>query len=201
MLTEAYADDLTILFKWDRAGLKRIVEILEEFALVSGLQINVEKTQLMITGGDGERINSEIHGIKVVDKIGILGVEIDRRLDNLDMNWEKAMRKMVSKANYWNLFRLSIGGRAMVAKTYLISQLTYLMGAIPVDNETLGRANEIIIIIIFTKSKFLTTARKILLMTASLLYFLISFNSKIFIIKVKLGKLYFENQRIYISEN
>ena len=49
MLTEAYADDLTILFKWDRAGLKRIVEILEEFALVSGLQINVKKTQLMIT--------------------------------------------------------------------------------------------------------------------------------------------------------
>ena len=33
----------------------------------------------------------------------------------------------------------------MVAKTYLISQLTYLMGAIPVDNETLDRANEIII--------------------------------------------------------
>ena len=74
MLTEAYADDLTILFKWDKAGLKRIIEILEEFAWVSGLQINVEKTQLMITGGDGERINSEIHGIKVVDKIGILGV-------------------------------------------------------------------------------------------------------------------------------
>ena len=136
---------MTILFKWDKAGLKRIIEILEEFALVSGLQINVEKTQLMITGGDGERINSEIHGIKVVDKIGILGVEIDRRLDNLDINWEKAMRKMVSKANYWNLFRLSIGGRAMVAKTYLISQLTYLMGALPVDNETLDRSNEILI--------------------------------------------------------
>ena len=145
MLTEAYADDLTILFKWDKAGLKRIVEILEEFALVSGLQINVEKTQLMITGGDGERIDSEIHGIKVVDKIGILGVEIDRRLDNLSTNWEKALRKMGSKANYWNLFRLSIGGRAMVAKTYLISQLTYLMGAIPVDNGILDRANEIII--------------------------------------------------------
>ena len=28
MLTEAYADDLTILFKWDRAGLKRIIQIL-----------------------------------------------------------------------------------------------------------------------------------------------------------------------------
>ena len=58
--------------------LKRIIDILGEFALVSGLQINVGKTQLMVTGGDGERIGSEIYGIMVVDKIGILGVEICR---------------------------------------------------------------------------------------------------------------------------
>ena len=31
MLTEAYADDLTIMFKWGRAGLKRILTILQEF--------------------------------------------------------------------------------------------------------------------------------------------------------------------------
>ena len=153
MLTEAYADDLTILFKWDRAGLKRIVEILEEFALVSGLQINVKKTQLMITGGDGECIDSEIHGIKIVEKIEILGVVIDRRLENLNNNWERALRKMVNKANYWNLFRLSIGGRTMIAKTYLILQLTYLMGAIPADSGILDRANEIIIKFVNGKEK------------------------------------------------
>ena len=95
---------------------------------MSGLQINVKKTQLMIMGGDGERIDSEIHGIKIVEKIEILGVVIDRRLENLNNNWERALRKMVNKANYWNLFRLSIGGRTMIAKTYLTSQLTYLMG-------------------------------------------------------------------------
>ena len=33
----------------------------------------------------------------------------------------------------------------MIAKTYLILQLTYLMGAIPADNGILDRANEIII--------------------------------------------------------
>ena len=95
----------------------------------------------------------------VVDKIGILGVEIDRRLEHLNTNWEKAIGKMVCKANYWNLFRLSIGGRAMVAKTYLISQLTYLMGAIPVDNEILDRANEIIIKYINGKEKIIAADR------------------------------------------
>ena len=75
----------------------------------------------MITGGDGERVGSEIHGFKIVDNIEILGIKIDRRLGQIDENWEKALGKMVNKANYWNLFRLSIGGRVMIAKTYLIS--------------------------------------------------------------------------------
>ena len=46
MLTEAYADDLTILFKWNREGLLRIKTILEGFAKVSGLTINVKKHNL-----------------------------------------------------------------------------------------------------------------------------------------------------------
>ena len=115
MLTEAYADDL---------------------------QISVKTHGHM---GDGERVGTEIHSIKIVDKIEVLGVIIDKRLENINDNWEKAIRKMVNKANYWNLFRLSIGGRAMIAKTYLITQLTYLIGSIPAEKDTLDRANEIII--------------------------------------------------------
>ena len=91
MLTEAYADDLTIMFKWGRVGLKRILKILQEFEMVSGLKINVKKTQLMITGGDGEIIGEEIDGIIVVNEINVLGVTIDRKLLNLDRNWEKTI--------------------------------------------------------------------------------------------------------------
>ena len=81
----------------------------------------------MITGGDGERIGDIIEGIKIVDSIEVLGVKIDRKLQNLDENWEKTLRKMTNQSNYWKLFRLSISGRVMIAKTYLISQATYLM--------------------------------------------------------------------------
>ena len=91
MLNEAYADDLTIMFKWDQNGLKCILRILREFETVSGLKINVNKTQLMVTGGDGERIGSQIEGIKVVNSIEVLGVHIDRKLVNIDLNWEKIL--------------------------------------------------------------------------------------------------------------
>ena len=49
---------------------------------------------------------------------------------NLDVNWEKTILKMINQANYWKLFRLSISGRVMIAKTYMISQATYLMGTL-----------------------------------------------------------------------
>ena len=74
--------------------------------------------QLMITGGDDERIGDIIEGIKTVDSIEVLGVKIDRKLQKLDENWEKTLRKMVNQSNYWKLFRLSISGRVMIAKTY-----------------------------------------------------------------------------------
>ena len=145
MLNEAYADDLTIMFKWDQNGLKRILMILKEFEAVSRLKINVNKTQLMVTGGDGERIGADVEGIKVVDSIEVLGVHIDRKLVNLDINWENFLRKMINQSNYWKLFRLSISGRVMIAKTYMISQATYLMGALPVNDEILDRMNKVII--------------------------------------------------------
>ena len=99
----------------------------------------------MITGGDGERIGDIIEGIKIVDSIEVLGVKIDRKLQKLDENWEKTLRKMVNQSNYWKLFGLSISGRVMIAKTYLISQATYLMGAIPIGDEMVNSMNEIII--------------------------------------------------------
>ena len=58
----------------------------------------------MITGGDGERIGDIIEGIKIVDSIEVLGVKIDRKLQKLDENWEKTLRKMTNQSNYWKLF-------------------------------------------------------------------------------------------------
>ena len=43
MLAEAYTDDLTILFKWDRIGLNCLLKILRDFSRVSGLEINERK--------------------------------------------------------------------------------------------------------------------------------------------------------------
>ena len=52
---------------------------------------------------------------------------------------------MVNQFNYWKLFRLSISGWVMIAKTYTISQATYLMGALLVNDDILDRMKQVII--------------------------------------------------------
>jgi hypothetical protein len=89
MTAEAYADDLTIIFKMSEHGVNCIVLVLAEFATVTGLEINKNKTQLMVVGSDNWQIGRRIDDIVIVNEIILLGVQIDRRLSRLDENWEK----------------------------------------------------------------------------------------------------------------
>ena len=120
-----------LLFKWVRIGLNCLLKILRDFSRVSGLEINEKKTQLMVTGGEDAQVGSKIGDITVVESISVLGIKIDRKLEKLDENWEKVIGKMENYSRYWKMFKLSISGRVMVARTYIISQATYLMGIIP----------------------------------------------------------------------
>ena len=61
------------------------------------------------------------------------------------MNWTKAISKMIRQCNHWQIFRLSITGRVMVVKTYLLSQCIYLMNTIPLSAAMGERINEIMI--------------------------------------------------------
>ena len=50
---ESFADDKTATFKATRAGLLAICDILENFALFSGLRCNLEKSAIMYVGDQG----------------------------------------------------------------------------------------------------------------------------------------------------
>ncbi len=66
---EAYADDLTVIFKMMDGSLETVIGILEEYGRSSGLEINKKKTQLMVTGVD----NYEVGG-RAAAHIGDIGV-------------------------------------------------------------------------------------------------------------------------------
>jgi hypothetical protein len=81
----------------------------------------------------------------MVDKVNILGVQIDRKLEHLGQNWEKVIGKMANYCRHWSQFGLSIAGRVLVSKTYIVSQAVYLMGAIPMSEEIGNRINELML--------------------------------------------------------
>jgi hypothetical protein len=57
------------MIKWDLTYVKEVIMIIKDFELVSGLEINVNKTQLMISGIEIDKdrqhqIENELEGIK-----------------------------------------------------------------------------------------------------------------------------------------
>ncbi len=142
---EAYADDLTILFKMSEINVREILTMLERFFRTTGLEINTEKTQLMIAGSEQWRVGLLIQGIRVVSNVKVLGIKIDRKLEKINDNWEDVITKMRRLAGYWGIFGLSIAGRVMVAKTYIVSQILFTMGILPLSEELCNRLNEIVV--------------------------------------------------------
>ncbi len=67
LTSEAYADDLTILFKMSNDSVGKILQMLRDFEQVNGLTINIGKKQLMVTCSDNWEIGINVIGIKVVD--------------------------------------------------------------------------------------------------------------------------------------
>jgi hypothetical protein len=129
---EAFADDLTALFRFSIEAIKKIIGILDLFGEVSGLKINREKTHIMIAGKEWEG-DAYIEGIEVKKECKLLGVIVDNKVKNLACNWEKCITKISGLINYWNQFNLTITGRILVAKTFLLSQATFLLGIIPIS--------------------------------------------------------------------
>jgi len=127
---DCFADDTTSSTTLRFDSLNKIKNILETFSVLSGLKCNFEKTNLLPINGD---VTEEIRnlGFNIVDKITLLGVEIDKDLRFLDTVHDKTIRKVTSVANYWKRFRLSMPGRIAIAKTLLYSQIGYVASIIP----------------------------------------------------------------------
>jgi hypothetical protein len=121
----------------------RIITILNEFGTMSGLMINKSKTSIMICGKEWQG-GASVLGIKIVNSCKLLGILIDNKSADLDRNWVECLRKIWGLIHYWSNFRLSITGRVMVAKTFLISQATFYMGKIPIDKKKLSEMEKAI---------------------------------------------------------
>ena len=122
----SYADDVSILVDGEPENIINVKTILDNFSKLSGLVINVEKTQVLpinVTQDFAENI--AVTGFSIVNTLTILGLDICENFDLEESNFNKIIVKIRAMAQFWVKFKLSIVGRINIAKTYLLSQIGY----------------------------------------------------------------------------
>ena len=130
-----YCDDITA-FVADEQAAKAVIDMVVEFGKASGLELNLEKCHFMRLGRDRDE-SSRICEIEPVEKVKILGVWFsaisDCRKDNIGPVTDKIQRTL----NAWSQRDLTLKGFITVAKSLVISQLTYIMTCMKVEEEDL----------------------------------------------------------------
>jgi hypothetical protein len=80
---ESLADDNTTILFFNEKNLINLRTILNDFGLISGLKCNFDKTMILPIGKSCRSI-PDTAGFLVCDKIKLLGMEINSKLDNTD---------------------------------------------------------------------------------------------------------------------
>ena len=96
--TEAFADDTNTIIKQVFEAARKLVDILNEFELISGLGCNIEKSSIMFLGPrqEAEIANITNLGFLVVENVKILGLEIDSQGLNLSNNFDNVCNKGIA---------------------------------------------------------------------------------------------------------
>jgi hypothetical protein len=141
-------------------AVRLICDVMEGYERCTGLGLNKGKTQLMVCGSENWAIGTKIFEITVVDSVSILGIKIDRKLERLNENWDNAIVKMRRYCAFWWNFGLSISGRVMVVKTYVLTQAIYLMGILSLPMEKGDQMNEIMTEFVRGRDRVIENRRK-----------------------------------------
>ena len=128
----SYADDVSILVNGEPENILNVKNILDDFGKLSGLKINVEKTQVLpINVSPNFAGNIAGTGFSIVKNLTILGLDISENFHLEETNFNKLMVKIGGMSLFWTKFKLSIVGRINIAKTYLLSQIGFFAPVIP----------------------------------------------------------------------
>ena len=120
---------MTCVIEETERNLLMMKRIFEDFAELSGLEINEGKTKVIRIG---DKLDNTIPltnkvKFKYEKTFKLLGVNIDNKLQKLADNFEIRKNKIRQKIAIWRKLNLSEVGNLIISKTFMISQLGYLL--------------------------------------------------------------------------
>jgi len=147
----AYADDVNPMIRDNAESLRKLFKEYERLTRMSGLQLNADKTELMRLGINRAEAEYEVdylrktYKIKTQPKVKINGILLQRdRKAMEDENVEEVIKKIDKQFKSWSRRNLSTIGRILIAKTFGISQIIYLMQTMCLKPEHVTKINHIL---------------------------------------------------------
>ena len=139
-----YADDITLILK-NREDIRLVLDLLNAFKDLSGLEINIQKTEAMYLGSLKNNLENN-EGITLKKQLKILGVHFsaERSASLIDENWTKRIDKMKRIISVWEKRNLGLIGKICIIKSFLISQFVYLLQAINIPDKIIETINTIL---------------------------------------------------------
>jgi hypothetical protein len=126
---ESFADDSTTFTYCEYSDLLTLKEILEQFAGLSGLKCNFEKTTVIRIGNVVDPIDPNILnlGFDFSNSCKLLGFVIQNNGDLLESNLDFLKKKTTSTINFWKIFPLSLSGKITIINSVVYPVLNYYL--------------------------------------------------------------------------
>jgi exonuclease III len=135
-LINQFADDTSIMLNNNRGAIRQLFKHLQTYGKISGLRINIEKTEIITLGTISETDVPKEHRKYIKNKVKYLGAVITRdEKETTTLNTEEAMKKIDQLINTWKHRRMPISGKIAIIKSLLIPQLTYYLSIMTSPNK------------------------------------------------------------------
>jgi hypothetical protein len=147
-----YADDTTGILS-DIDSVKRFIKMVERFGKYSGLQVNREKTEALCLG-TGKVSSDNKFGISWKNTIKVLGVffSYDDEVAT-EKNFFEKIQEVKRIFQIWSTRNLTIYGRIILAKTFIISKFLYVTGALCIPEKFKKQLNSLVFKFIWNQKK------------------------------------------------
>lgn len=132
-----YADDTLFVLNGNKENAETLRWLLKNFELVSGLEVNFDKSCVYGVNLDQEKMEEIAEALRCrADSLPVpyLGLKIGGRINGIE-KWLEVVEKMKGRLRNWDASSISMGGRCTIVNSILTTMPLYCMSIFPLPKK------------------------------------------------------------------